>query len=156
MAGPPYSNSATEAWSTLGVNAWPNLCGIFCGHDTVKDQPLGWQRDAIKSESARQQTVQQLFVNAQQLDIACSASASRATGAGEIANVFLLTRRPALGLLEGRMISTHTGNWFKSESSSFPGRNSWSEREKLLFSVPFTGLSTERAVSARIPAAIAG
>jgi hypothetical protein len=152
MAPPPYSNSAAEAWSTVGVNNWPNLCGIFCGHDTVKDQPLGWQRAAIKSDSARQQTVQQVFVNAQQLDVACSASASRATGAGQIANVFLLSRRPALGLLEGRMISTHTENWFKSKSPSFPGKNSWSEHEKLLFSVPFTGLSTERAVSARIPA----
>lgn len=148
MAPPPFSNSAAEAWSTLGVNTWPNLCGIFCGHDTFKDQPLGWQRAAIKSNSGRQQTVQQLFVNSQQSDIACSASASHATGAGEIANVFLLSRRPALGLLEGRIVSTHTGNWFKSKSPSFPGRNSWSEHEKLLFSVPFTRLSTERAVKA--------
>jgi hypothetical protein len=139
MARPPYSNSAAEAWRNLGVNTWPNLCGIFCGHDTVKHQPLGWQRVAIKSDTARQQTVQQLFVNSQQLDIACSASPSRATGAGQIANIFLLSRRPALGLLEGRMISTHTGNWFKSK----PGRTSWSEHEKLLFSVPFTGLSTQ-------------
>ena len=156
MAPPAYSNSAAEAWSTLGVNTWPNLCGIFCGHDTVKDQPLGWQRAAIKSDCARQQTVQQVFVNAQQLDQACTRSASRATGAGELANVFLLSRRPALGLLEGRMISTHTDNWFKSKSLSSPSRTSWSEREKLLFSVPFTGLPTERAVSPRIPAAIAG
>jgi hypothetical protein len=123
------------------VNTWPNLCGIFCGHDTVKDQPLGWQRAAIKSDGARRHTVQQLFVNAQQLDQVCSASASRATGAGELANVFLLSRRPALGLLEGRMISTHTGNWFKSEALSSPGRNTWSEHQKLLFSVPFTGLA---------------
>jgi hypothetical protein len=42
MARPPYSNSAAEAWSTLGVNTWPDLSGIFCGHDTFKDQPLGW------------------------------------------------------------------------------------------------------------------
>jgi len=156
MAVPPYSNSAAEAWSIVGVNTWPNLCGIFCGHDTFKDQPLGWQRVAIKSDSARQQMVQQLFVNAQQSDIACSASASHATEGGEIANVFLLSRRPALGLLEGRIISTHTGKWFRSKPPSLPGKTSWSEHEKLLFSVPFTGLSTERAVSARIPAAIAG
>jgi len=156
MARPPYSNSAVEAWNTLGVNTWPNLCGIFCGHDTVKDQPLGWQRAAIKSDSARQQTVQQVFVNAQQLDQICSASASRVSGAGELANVFLLSRRQSLGLLEGRMISTHTDNWFKSTALSSAGRTSWSEREKLLFSVPFTGLSTERAESARTPAAIAG
>jgi len=130
------------------VNAWPNLSGIFCGHDTFKDQPLGWQRAAINSDSACQQTVhvQQLFVNSQQLDIACSPSASRATGAGEIATIFLLSRRPAVGLLEGRMVSTHTGNWFKSKSPSFTGGISWSKHEKLLFSVPFTGLSMERAV----------
>lgn len=150
MAPPPYSDSAAEAWRTLGVNTWPNLCGIVCGHDTFKNQPLGWQRSAIKSDSARQQTVhvQQVFVNSQQLDIACSSSASRATGAGEIATIFLLSRRPALGLLEGRMVSTHTGNWFKSASPSFSGRHTWSKHERLLFSVPFTGLSTERAVKA--------
>lgn len=156
MAPPPYSNSAVEAWSTVGVNTWPNLCGIFCGHDTFKDQPLGWQRAAIKSDSARRQTVQQLFVNSQQLDVACSASTSRATGAGQVANVFLLSRRTALGLLEGRMISTHTENWFKSKGLSSPGRNTWSEHEKLLFSVPFTGLSKSQAVSAGLPAAQSG
>ena len=155
MAGPPYSNSAVEAWSTVGVNTWPDLCGIFCGHDTVRDQPVGWQRVAIRSESARRQSVQQLFVNSQQLDQVCSASASRVTGAGQVANIFLLSRRPALGLLEGRMISTHTENWFKSKPSSLPGGTNWSEHEKLLFSVPFAGLAREREVSARTPAAMA-
>ena len=33
MAGAPYSNSAAEAWSTVGVNTWSNLFGIFGGHD---------------------------------------------------------------------------------------------------------------------------
>jgi hypothetical protein len=33
MAGAPYSNSAAEAWSTVGVNTWSNLFGIFSGHD---------------------------------------------------------------------------------------------------------------------------
>lgn len=158
MAGAPYSNASVEAWSTLGVNTWPNLCGIFSGHDTFNNQRLDpsspwslwwfWQEAPIKSDSAHQQTVQQLFVNSQQFDIACSPSASQATGAGQIASVFLLSRRKALGLLEGRMISTHTGNWFMSKSPSFPGGSSWSDGETLLFSVPFTGLSTARAMKA--------
>ena len=158
MAGPPYSNSAVEAWNTIGVDTWPNVRGIFCGHDTSKNQPVDpfsagstgwfWRQVPVKSDSASQQTVQQLFVNAQQFDTACSASSSQATGAGQIASVFLLSRRPALGLLEGRMVSTHTGNWFKSKSPSFPGGTSWSDNETLLFSVPFTGLSTERAMKA--------
>jgi len=33
MAGAPYSNSAAEAWSTIGVNTWSSLFGIFGGHD---------------------------------------------------------------------------------------------------------------------------
>ena len=33
MADAPYSNSAAEAWSTIGVNTWSNLFGIFGGHD---------------------------------------------------------------------------------------------------------------------------
>jgi len=150
MAAAPYSNSAAEAWSTVRVNTWSNLLGIFGGHDILGSRntdPAGtaspqwyWQQVPIKSASSRQQTVQQLFANSQQLDQACGASANPATGAGETASVFLLSRRPALGLLEGRMISTQSGNWFKSRSASFPEGTSWSIFETLLFSVPFTGL----------------
>jgi len=150
MAGAPYSNSAAEAWSTIGVNTWSNLLGIFSGHDLLNSHntnPSGallpawyWQQVPIKSHSARGQTVQQLFANSQQIDQVCSASVSEATGAGEFASVFLLSRRPALGLLEGRMISTHTGEWFGPRSNFFPIAPSWSAAERLLFSVPFTGL----------------
>lgn len=147
MARAPYSNSAAEAWSAIGVNTWSNLFGIFGGHDIFPGTSVPgwfWQQVPIKSNSSRQQTVQQLFANSQQIDNACSGSASQATGAGQIASVFLLSRRPALGLLEGRMISTTTGDWFKSRSQSFPGGISWSASETLLFSVPFTGLGKER------------
>ncbi len=150
MAPAPYSNSATEAWSTVGVSTWSNLFGIFSGHDIFDNQHLTpasttsagwfWHQVPIKSASERHQTVQQLFVNSQQIDNVCSASVSQATGAGQTASVFLLSRRPALGLLEGRMISTTSTNWFKAKSPSFPGGTSWSDSEVLLFSVPFTGL----------------
>jgi hypothetical protein len=46
-----------------------------------------------------------------------------------------------LGLLEGRMISTQSGNWFGADSASSP---QWSTSETLLFSVPFAGLQKER------------
>jgi hypothetical protein len=151
MAGPPYSNSAAEAWNGLGVKTWSNLCGVFGGHDIFgghNSEPSSpawfWQQVPVKSESARGQTVQQLFTNSQQMDERCGTSASKASGAGQIASVFLLSRRPALGLLEGRMISTQSGNWFKSRSATFPGGTSWSDSETLLFSVPFTGLSKEQ------------
>jgi hypothetical protein len=154
MAAAPYSNSAAEAWSTVGVNTWSNLFGIFGGHDIFGSQnsdPSGtaspqwyWQQVPIKSASSRRQTVQQLFANSQQLDEACSASVSQASGAGQTASVFLLSRRPALGVLEGRMISTQSGNWFTSRSASFPDGSSWSDSETLLFSVPFTGLQPEK------------
>jgi hypothetical protein len=150
MADAPYSNSAEEAWSTIGVNTWSNLFGIFGGHDIFgghnserPDKPSPawfWQQVPVKSESARGQNVQQLFANSQQLDEGCGVSKSESGGAGEIASVFLLSRRPALGLLEGRMISTQSGDWFKSKSPSFPRGTSWSVSETLLFSVPFTGL----------------
>ena len=147
MAGAPYSNSAAEAWSAIGVNTWSNLCGIFGGHDIFgshnSDAPSPawyWQQVPVKSDSSRRQTVHQLFVNSQQLDEGCSMSVSKASGAGQIASVFLLSRRPALGLLEGRMISTQSGDWFESRSASFPGGTSWSASETLLFSVPFTGI----------------
>ena len=148
MAAAPYSNSAVEAWNTIGVNTWQNLCGIFCGHDFLdytKPDPNApsawfWQQIPIKSSSKRQQTVQQLFVNAQRIDSVCAQSVSPATGAGEIASVFLLSRRPALGVLEGRMISTQTGNWFKAKPTTYPDGASFSDSETLLFSVPFTGL----------------
>jgi hypothetical protein len=155
MAASPYSNSAAEAWSTVGVNTWPNLLGIFSGHDIFGSQNLDpsgtaspqwyWQRVPIKSASSHRQTVQQLFANSQQIDGACSKSVSQASGAGQTASVFLLSRRPALGLLEGRMISTTSGDWFSSRSTSFPGGTSWSTSETLLFSVPFTGLQQEQA-----------
>lgn len=145
-----YSNCAVEAWNSAGVNTWPNLFGIIGGHDIFdpkRPNPTGatlpawyWQQVAIKSQSKRQQTVQQIFANAQELDHACSKSVSEATGAGQIASVFLLSRRPSAGLLEGRMISTQSGNWFKSKSAKVPNENSWSDSETLLFSVPFTGL----------------
>jgi hypothetical protein len=152
MADAPYSNSAAEAWSTIGVNTWPNLFGIFSGHDIFgghNSEPQGgpapawyWQRAPAKSESSRGQIVHQLFVNSQQIDESCSTSVSKANGAGQTASVFLLSRRPTLGLLEGRMISTQTGDWFESKSATFPGGLSWSASEALLFSVPFTGLAS--------------
>jgi len=153
MSGAPYSNSATEAWSTVGVSTWSNLFGIFGGHDLFGSQNSDpssksspgwfWHQVPVKSDSSRGQTVQQLFVNSQELDRGCSMSVSQASGAGETASVFLLSRRPALGLLEGRMISTRSGDWFGSKSASFPGGTSWSASETLLFSVPFTGLQKE-------------
>ena len=103
-----------------------------------------WQQVPVKSASAGGQTVHQLFANAQQLDEGCGMSVSKASGAGQIASVLLLSRRPTLGLLEGRLISTQSGNWFGSRSESFPGRTSWKDSETLLFSVPFTG-AAERA-----------
>jgi hypothetical protein len=153
MADAPYSNSAAEAWSTIQVNTWSNLFGIFGGHDLLgshNTNPSGpvlpawyWQFVPVQSKSTRGQTVQQLFANSQQIDYACSAPVSEVTGAGEVASVFLLSRRPTTGVLEGRMISTHTGNWFGRRSSSYPSGASWSTTERLLFRVPFTGLSNE-------------
>jgi len=151
MANAPYSNSAAEAWSSIGVSTWSNLLGIFGGHDILgshNTNPSGplfpawyWHHVPVKSDSTRGQTVQQVFANSQQIDNACSASVSKATGAGEVASVFLLSRRPTLGLLEGRMISTHTSNWIGPRSPSYPNGTSWSASETLLFSVPFTGLT---------------
>jgi hypothetical protein len=153
MAGAPYSNSAAEAWSTLGVNTWPNLHGIFSGHDLfgsnnsdpsgTSTPPWFWQQVPVKSESPRRHTVHQLFVNSQQIDAGCSVTVSKASGAGQTASVFLVSRRPGLRLLEGRMISTHSGDWFGSRSASFPGGTSWSTSETLLFSVPFEGRQEE-------------
>jgi hypothetical protein len=147
MAAAPYSNSAEEAWSTLGVNTWPNLCGIFGGHDILgghnsdpSSHPWYWQHVPAQSGSPRQQTVHQLFANSQQLDEACNMSPSRANGAGQIASIFLLSRRPGSGRLEGRMISTQSANWFATRSESFPAGSSWDTSERLLFSVPFAGL----------------
>jgi hypothetical protein len=152
MAEGSYSNSAAEAWTNIGVGTWSNLFGVFGGHDLCNIQNSEssgtsspawfWQQVPVKSESSRGQTVQQLFANSQQIDNACSTSVSMVSGAGQIASVFLLSRRPALGLLEGRMISTQTGNWFGPGSASFPG---WTVSETLLFSVPFTGLQKETA-----------
>jgi hypothetical protein len=151
MPAAPYSNCAVEAWETVGVNTWPNLFAIFGGHDIFdpkRPNPAGvtspgwyWQQVPVKSKSKSQQTVQQLFANSQELDHACSKSVSEATGAGQIASVFLLSRRPASGVLEGRMISTQSSCWFKSKSPNFPDGTSWSDSETLLFSVPFTGLA---------------
>jgi hypothetical protein len=171
MADAPYSNSAEEAWSTIGVKTWSNLFGIFGGHDIFSSRrrlgdvdmakphpearswwldpshegsrPWYWQQVPIQSESSRGQTVLQLFANAQDLDEGCSIHTSTASGTGQVASVFLLTRRPALGLLEGRMISTQSRDWFESRSPAFPGGTSWSASETLLFSVPFTGLQAE-------------
>jgi hypothetical protein len=153
MASSPYSNSSAEAWNNVGVSTWSNLFGIFSGHDLVGSQnsdPDGtstpawfWQQVPVKSASPRGQIVQQIFANSQQMDDGCSTSVSRVTGAGQIASVFLLTRRPALGLLEGRMISTQTGDWFGPGSPRL-GETSWSSSETLLFSVPLTGLHNKR------------
>jgi hypothetical protein len=156
MAPAPYSNSAVEAWSTIGVNTWPNLLGIFGGHDILGTHDLDspttgwyWHQVPVKSASPRGQMVQQLFANAQQLDEHCSMSVSKASGEGQIASVFLLSRRPALGVLEGRMISTHSGDWFQARGESFPSGRSWSGSETLLFSVPFAGLQPVSATSTR-------
>jgi hypothetical protein len=154
MPAAPYSNSAAEAWSHVGVNTWSNLCGIFCGHDLIGSRNSDsvhiatpawyWKQVPVKSASRRGHIVQQLFANSQQIDAECSASSNGSTGAGNTASVFLVSRRPGLGLLEGRMISTHSGKWFESRSPSYPGGTSWSASETLLFSVPFTGLGRER------------
>jgi hypothetical protein len=145
MAAAPYSNSAAEAWETIGVNTWPNLRGIFSGHDIcgspssdppVIDSPWYWKKAPARSLSPGGQTVHQLFANSQQIDDTCSASVSQTSGAGQVASVFLFSRRPALGLIEGRMISTHSGDWFGS-GSAVSGGTSWSASETLLFSVPF-------------------
>ena len=147
MAAAPYSNSAEEAWSGIGVNTWANLCGIFGGHDIFgghNSEPSSpawyWQHVPAQSNSPRRQTVHQLFANSQQLDEACNLSPNKANGAGQIASVFLLSRRPGLGRLEGRMFSTQSANWFAARSASFPAGKSWDSAETLLFSVPFSGL----------------
>jgi hypothetical protein len=152
MPPAPYSNAAVEAWNNVGVKTWPNLFGVFCGHDIFdpkRPAPAGvtapawyWRQVATKSESSRHQTVQQIFANSQELDHACSKSADQSNGQGQIASVFLLTRRPAMGVLEGRMIATRSGNWFTAKSPKFPEGLSWSDSETLLFSVPFPGLHT--------------
>jgi hypothetical protein len=140
MADAPYANSAEEAWNTLGINTWPNLFGTFSGHDLCSSAPAWfWQKVPVRSASPHGQIVHQLFTNSQQIDAACSRSVNTATGAGQTASVFLLSRRPSSGLLEGRMISTQSGNWFASRPASFPGGTSWSASETLLFSVPFEG-----------------
>jgi hypothetical protein len=149
MAGAPYSASAEEAWNDMQVNTWSNLFGIFGGHDLMGSRNSSapawyWQRTPVKSASRRGQTVHQLFTNSQQLDAACSTSVSQSSGTGQTASVFLLSRRPALGLLEGRMISTQSGNWFGPGPGSLPGGASFSASETLLFSVPFAGLRKER------------
>jgi hypothetical protein len=172
MPDAPYSNSAAQAWNTIGVDTWPNLFGIFGGHDVFGRRvpngsvemagPLGetrtllldpadswyppwfWQQVPIRSASSRGQTVHQLYANSQQLDDGCDLTLSNANGSGQIASVFLLSRRLSLGLLEGRMIATHSGNWFQSRSPAFPDGTSWSDSETLLFSVPFTGLQGDR------------
>ncbi len=130
MAGAPYSNCAAEAWISVGVNTWSNLYGIFGGHDIFgghnsdpQSPPWFWQQVPVKSASSRGQIVQQLFANSQQLDERCGTSTSKASGGGQIASVFLLSRRTALGTLEGRMISTQSGDWFKARSVSLPRRN---------------------------------
>jgi hypothetical protein len=150
MAASPYSNSAGEAWNTVGVNAWSNLCGIFSGHDIHGGNILGtaadvlpewfYQHVPVTSSSSRGQSVHQLFANSQDLDRGCSMSASKTTGAGQIASVFLLSHRLELGLLEGRMISTQSGDWFGPNGPAVAGGDRWSASETLLFSVPFTGL----------------
>jgi hypothetical protein len=160
MSDAPYSNSAVQAWDLIGVKTWSNLFGIFGGHDVFKGRrahredsgsvltpqldtnPLEWywHQVPVQSGSSRGQTVQQLFVNAQQIDELCGTEVSTASGVGQIASVFLLSRRPALGLLEGRMISTQSGDWFESRSASYPDGTSWSASETLLFSIPFPGL----------------
>lgn len=150
MSDAPYSNSAVEAWSTIGINTWSNLFGIFGGHDLCgrrKSDPSDisplawfWQQTPVKSNSSRGQTVHQLFVNSQELDDECSMSVSNTNGAGQLASVFLLSRRPTLGLLEGRMISTHSREWFEARPRSLPDGTNWSATERLLFSVPFKGL----------------
>jgi hypothetical protein len=155
MTTAPYSNSASEVWNTIGVSSWSNLLGIFGGHDLLGIQdtvPSGsavhrqwhWQQVPVKSNSPRRQTVRQLFANSQQIDETCRVAVSTASGAGQIASVLLLSRRPRLRLLEGRMIATHTGDWFGPRSSSFPDGTSWRSSETLLFSVPFTGLPASR------------
>lgn len=149
MPASGYSNSASEAWNNLRVSAWPQLHGIFCGHDisggTIVDTTGAlpewyWQHVPTESESWRKQTVHQVFANSQQLDANCSIAVDRTTGAGQIASVFLLSRRPQLGLLEGRMISTYSGNWFGAAPGSASAGESWSVSETLLFSVPFARL----------------
>ena len=150
MADAPYSNSAAQAWNSVGVNTWPNLLGIFSGHDFGTSSPAWfWQQVPVQSDSPRGQTVQQVFANSQQLDSDCSISVSEANGAGQTASVLLLSRRPALGLLEGRMISTQSRDWFQSRSASFPDGTSWNASETLLFSVPFTGLRRNEPRQAR-------
>jgi len=153
MADSPYSNSTQQAWSgtgasglTASVSTWNNLFGCFGGHDidpASSGSPAWyWQRTPVSSSSARGQTVQQFFANSQEIDAGCSGSASLISGAGQLAQVFLLSRRPSLGLLEGRMLSTVTGDWIGPRPSGFPsGSAGWFTSEQLLFSIPFDGLS---------------
>ena len=112
--------------------------------------PWYWQQVPIQSQSPRGQTVQQLYTNTQELDAVCT-SGGTANGSGQTASVFLLSRRPGLGLLEGRMISTQSGNWFGTAPASGSEGTGWSTSETLLFSIPFTGLQQRNSDLARRP-----
>ena len=74
MAGAPYSNSAEEAWSTIGVNTWSNLFGIFGGHDIFGSRNSSVLRDGIGSRFRLRATVR-----AGRLYISCLPTLSKST-----------------------------------------------------------------------------
>lgn len=142
MAVAPYSNSAAEAWSTVGVSTWDNLYGIFSGHDlVVSGNPNSWywKLTPVQSSSERHQTVHQVFANTQQIDADCIASSNITTGAGQMASVCLASFLPELGVVEYRMISAETGNWIT--------KTGWSASETLLCSVPLEPMPAVRRES---------
>lgn len=122
----PASNSGLEMWrgyypsdssdpsdaTWAGFKAWSNLFGCTCGHwvDPLTDSGSYWSRIPISSESARAQTVQQIFANAQERDNSTSwCPAGTPNGSSDTARLFYLKFRPSLGTLEGYMFSANSG-----------------------------------------------
>jgi hypothetical protein len=150
MAAAPFSNSGLEMWRGYmtsgggadpsstgwsGFRQWPNLQGILCGHyvDPVAEGAghSFWTRIPVTSDSARRQTVQQIFCNLQNLDYVGTPNEGGYTNANycpgnvlngltDIMHLFYLTFRPSQGTVEGALLSANTGLWATGMGNTIP------------------------------------
>jgi hypothetical protein len=131
LAGGGLSNSGIQMWGGGGAEAgdiyagwaglqtWPNLTGVFCGHwidGYAGGSTWVWQRSPDTSTSSRGQTVQQLFCDCQGTsgvsgDNINFCGTGSPDGTSDVAHLMLLRITPATQMMEAFLISTNSGKY---------------------------------------------
>jgi hypothetical protein len=117
VADAPASNSGSQIWggsdsSWLGCSGWSNLTMIVGGH-FIDGYVTGWvwKYSTSTSTAPLGHTVNNIFLNTQEGDLAHYCPGGIVDGVSDVAHLMLCRITPATQTMEAFMVSTNSGLW---------------------------------------------